>query len=353
MRYGMFTHGDCFEKVQEVPADSVDMLNADPPYGYDFMGKDWDKAVIPVKFWKAFYRVLKPGSVSCVMSAPRQDVYLKILKNLRDAGFLIANTPVYWAYAQGFNKGTDIARKIDKRLGVKRKVVGPNPNARPNSQPLYSLDGNEKNFLINARMRTVATSDLAKKFEGAWSGFQPKPAHEIIILIKKGGKPVNQTTFSEFVVVPKAPQSERWKYCKLCKEPFNPYIDSSHDSHAYHCSLCDEFVSKDELKNDHKPGTGGHKKAHITSFWEKHPTQKPEKLFDYLIETFSKPGDTVLDPFTGSGTTPVSAVKTGREYLGFEKDRLYFTVAKARIEAREQIQIEKELEIKMGLGAWL
>jgi hypothetical protein len=48
-----------------------------------------------------------------------------------------------------------------------------------------------------------------------------------------------------------------------------------------------------------------------------HPTQKPIALMKYLIEKLTQPGDTVLDPFMGSGTTGVACVQTGRRFLGW------------------------------------
>ena len=66
-----------------------------------------------------------------------------------------------------------------------------------------------------------------------------------------------------------------------------------------------------------------------------HPTQKPLALIEYLIRTYSQPGDVVLDPFMGSGTTAVAALRTGRSYLGFEKDEGYHAVAVQRAATEE------------------
>ena len=63
-----------------------------------------------------------------------------------------------------------------------------------------------------------------------------------------------------------------------------------------------------------------------------HPTQKPVALIEYLIRTYTNPGDTVLDNCMGSGTTGVACVNTGRSFIGIEKDENYFNIAKKRIE---------------------
>jgi len=62
-----------------------------------------------------------------------------------------------------------------------------------------------------------------------------------------------------------------------------------------------------------------------------HPTQKPVALMEYLIRTYTNPGETVLDFTMGSGTTGVAAANTGRKFIGIEMDADYFTVASARI----------------------
>jgi site-specific DNA-methyltransferase (adenine-specific) len=62
-----------------------------------------------------------------------------------------------------------------------------------------------------------------------------------------------------------------------------------------------------------------------------HPTQKPLALFEYLIQTYSNEGETVLDHVMGSGTTAVAAINTGRNYIGFELDEKYHRLAEERI----------------------
>lgn len=61
-----------------------------------------------------------------------------------------------------------------------------------------------------------------------------------------------------------------------------------------------------------------------------HPTQKPVLLFEYLIKTYTNPGDLVLDFVIGSGTTGVAAIQTGRNFLGIEKEEKYIKIAKER-----------------------
>ncbi|HHW17409.1 MAG TPA: site-specific DNA-methyltransferase [Firmicutes bacterium] len=67
-----------------------------------------------------------------------------------------------------------------------------------------------------------------------------------------------------------------------------------------------------------------------------HPTQKPEKLLAKIILASSRPGDLVLDPFLGSGTTSVVAKKLGRRYVGIELDQTYCCLAEKRLAMAEQ-----------------
>lgn len=62
-----------------------------------------------------------------------------------------------------------------------------------------------------------------------------------------------------------------------------------------------------------------------------HPTQKPVKLLEYLIKTYTQEGDIILDNCMGSGSTIIAAINTNRQYIGIEKDSTYFEIAQARI----------------------
>lgn len=64
-----------------------------------------------------------------------------------------------------------------------------------------------------------------------------------------------------------------------------------------------------------------------------HPTEKPVPLFQRWIELTTAPGDLVLDPFMGSGTAAVAALRAGRRFIGIEKDPRWFAAALARVQA--------------------
>lgn len=72
-----------------------------------------------------------------------------------------------------------------------------------------------------------------------------------------------------------------------------------------------------------------------TSEKQVHPTQKPVPLLEYLIKTYTNPGETVLDPTMGSGSTGVACANTGRNFIGMELDPGYFEIAQGHIKAAQ------------------
>lgn len=74
-----------------------------------------------------------------------------------------------------------------------------------------------------------------------------------------------------------------------------------------------------------------------------HDTEKPVELMKILIENSSKEGDTVLDPFMGSGSTGIACKQTNRKFIGIEIDEQYFKIAEERI--NEKIQIKDKNNI--------
>jgi site-specific DNA-methyltransferase (adenine-specific) len=102
-------------------------------------------------------------------------------------------------------------------------------------------------------------------------------------------------------------------------------------------------------KDWEKTEGGGFRLTHPSNLWTDitvpfwsmpentdHPTQKPEKLLAKLILASTNPGDMVLDPFLGSGTSSVVAKKLGRRFIGIEKDRQYCLIAEKRLELAEK-----------------
>lgn len=181
--------GDALDELKKLENDSIDLVCTDPPYGYSFMGKDWDKAVPHVEIWEECLRVLKPGAFCFVMSAPRSDVQMHMIQNLSEAGFRLDFTPIYWTYASGFPNAGNIGKLVDKRLGVKREVVGTKKHGKPSMTATNGWNAN--NMEANSPL-TIASSPQAKLLDGSYAGFQPKPAVEVIIVAMK---PLSEKTF--------------------------------------------------------------------------------------------------------------------------------------------------------------
>ena len=208
-------NGDCLEELKKLDEDSVDLLCTDPPYGYGFMGKHWDtfqekkstksqsvgwmspgmtKSTYGMKeffvpIWEESLRVLKPGAFSFVMSAPRSDVQMVMLQTLQESGFDVSFTPIYWAYATGFPKALNIGKAVDKRLNKKRKVVGKreHPTLKDKSkirEPKSAAHNTDTTWDREWDI-TEPKSDEAKKLDGSYAGYQPKPAVEVVIVAMK------------------------------------------------------------------------------------------------------------------------------------------------------------------------
>lgn len=195
--------GDCLVELAKLPAESIDLVVTDPPYGYSFMGKDWDKAVPSVDVWRGCHRVLKPGAFAFVMSSPRQDVLSHMIVNLGDAGFRTDFTSIYWTYASGFPKACNVSKAVDKRLGVEREILGKRTDGR------YAYGFSDKATMTSFAEKvggsagfnpdkvgivTASATPEAKQLDGSYGGFQPKPALEVVIVAMK---PLSEKTFVE------------------------------------------------------------------------------------------------------------------------------------------------------------
>lgn len=260
--------GDALEQLKEIDDNSVDLITTDPPYGYLFMNKDWDKAIISVDIWNECLRVLKPGAFAFVMSAPRQDVLSRMIVNLTDAGFKTDFTSIYWCYGTGFPKAANISKLVDKKYKKRKEYDELSiflKNARikldktvkdiskffpsktggltgcvsnwehASNVPTKSqwvilkrelqLDnsfdwlikqetkryeeaqrevisrekmtfgiGNNSKRMGHEKITDIPETNLAKKLDGSYAGFQPKPAVEVILVCMK---PLSEKSYTE------------------------------------------------------------------------------------------------------------------------------------------------------------
>jgi hypothetical protein len=107
-------HGDCLERLRELPDCSVDACVTDPPYGLSFMGKAWDYDVPGAEVWREVLRVLKPGGHLLAFAGTRTQHRMAV--QIEDAGFEIRDM-IAWVYGSGFPKSLDVSKAIDKLNG--------------------------------------------------------------------------------------------------------------------------------------------------------------------------------------------------------------------------------------------
>jgi len=182
MTFYRLIQGDCAKVLKTLDDSSIDAIVTDPPYAIGFMNKSWDQALPPRETFQECFRVLKHGGLAFVMSSPRQDVLWRMMALLEGVGFELRQSPIYWTYASGFPKAMDVAKNIDKKLGVQRKVVG--TKTLDIGMQGGQMHSNRPVNVIEVP-NDVATSELAKKWDGWKSITGLKPAVEVVLMVNK------------------------------------------------------------------------------------------------------------------------------------------------------------------------
>jgi site-specific DNA-methyltransferase (adenine-specific) len=109
---------DCLKAMKYIPDNTIDSIICDPPYGLEFMGKDWDNGVPGIVFWQEMLRVAKPGAT--LMSFGGTKTYHRMACAIEDAGWVIKDC-LMWLHGQGFPKATDISKQLDRKAGKQIK----------------------------------------------------------------------------------------------------------------------------------------------------------------------------------------------------------------------------------------
>jgi site-specific DNA-methyltransferase (adenine-specific) len=188
MKYQIL-QGDNRETLKSLPDNSIDAIVTDPPYGIDFLGKDWDANTGALETYQECLRVLRPGGHILAFSAARTYHHLAI--TLEQAGFEIRDQ-IMWIYSSGFPKSQDVGRSIQRSLGVEEHYTideweekqGYNVNRPGDTMGFGSpdkLDG-QKDSGLSGKVVKI-TDPQAQQWSG-W-GTQLKPAHEPIALARK------------------------------------------------------------------------------------------------------------------------------------------------------------------------
>ena len=173
--------GDCLDVLRTFPANVVDTVITDPPYGLEFMGKGWDKGVPGPAYWAEALRVIKPGGTLLAFGGTR--TYHRLACAIEDAGWEIVDC-IMWLYGSGFPKSLDISKAIDKAAGVEREVVGqgPNANRRPNPIRTGSTFSDDTCVWGQGDPITAPATPAAQLWNGY--GTALKPAWEPIIMAR-------------------------------------------------------------------------------------------------------------------------------------------------------------------------
>lgn len=370
--------GDCIDRMKELAENSVDSIVTDSPYGLKFMNKSWDYVVPSVDIWKEALRVIKPGGHLLSFGGTR--TYHRMVVNIEDAGFEIRDC-IQWLYGSGFPKSLNIkegdfngwgtalkpanepivvARKpLEKGLTVAENVVkwGTGAINIDGSRIEYQSDADAASATPQGKVTSKKPKDGYAKAAGIESDRHEIDRPELngrwpanIILdedaakaldeqsgpCKTGGRKIKTNCGDAFfkvnvdTVLPedKGSGASRFFYvAKASKSERNAGLEGMPAKHV-------GTYAQDEWSRNNMGNTPDAKREPVQNF---HPTVKPIKLMQYLINLVTPPQGTVLDPFMGSGSTGVAAKNLNRKFIGIELNEEYFEIAKNRI---NKLQLE-------------
>lgn len=344
--------------------------------GGGFMGKSWDSFVPGPAIWRECLRVLKPGGHLLAFFGSR--TYDMGTLAIRLAGFEIRDQ-IMWVYGSGFPKSLDVSKAIDKAAGAERDTIGTYDRRGVYDGVSRAEDINQHDFAKGRPSlvtQTAPATDEAKQWEG-W-GTALKPAHEPICVARKpmagtvaanvlahgtgglnidgcrigdevrfnapaGNKPGGNSYNMSAVGMPQDVEgcsvagrwpanfvhdglSEEWSryfYCAKASKSDRNYGLSGED----HATA--DLVNREEgSAGIENPRAGA---GRTSGSKNPHPTVKPIALMEWLVRLVTPPGGVVLDPFMGSGSSGIAAVKQGFKFVGVELSQDYFKIAQERI----------------------
>ena len=324
--------GDCLERMADIADGSVDAIICDPPYGtmagagldgWTAESAAWDIALDPAAFLPECNRVLRTNG----------------------AMILFAQEP----YTSRLITGAHGKLPFSYRLVWKKDHFANALLARKAPVSFF------EDILV---FRCKKDIDAAHDFSGA----HPLRGYAAKVLGHCGGalKAINATLGhrrAEHFFYIDSTQFELCTaetYSQLCERyglrampGFREYDDLKSENVAFKMAGADARRAYLESVYAANPvvfnlPNGAKYKSNVLEYRKDytghHPTQKPVALMQDLVETYTNPGDTVLDFTMGSGSTGVACVNTGRRFIGIERDPGYFAIAERRIaEAQPQL----------------
>jgi len=357
-------HGDCLEKLKELPDNSVDSIVTDPPYGLSFMGKKWDYDVPSEDIWRECFRVLKHGGHLLSFAGTRTQHRMAV--RIEDAGFEIRDM-IAWVYGSGFPKshnlkdewqgwGTALKPALEPITVARKPLIGTvAANVLEHGTGALNIDGcrvgvssddpNHRNQLDNnsSEKSMFGIGGTGCLGSGRW------PAN----LIHDGSDEVlNGFPVTGPSKVQARNQQERRDQPSKGFEYARTGVMGHNDSGGsaarfFYCAKASK-KDRDEGLEDFTPAkTNDGRKFDADNAYQRgatlranvHPTVKPTDLMRYLCRLVTPPNGIVLDPFMGSGSTGKAARLEGFNFIGIEREAEYVEIAKARIDAAIKVDL--------------
>jgi site-specific DNA-methyltransferase (adenine-specific) len=374
-------HGDCLELLRTLEPESIGSSVTDPPYSIGFMNKKWDgpdTVAMKSEVWRLVLQVLKPGAYLVAFGGTRKSHRLMVA--IEDAGFVLRDT-LMWMYGQGMPKSHNVSKAIDKAAGAEREVVGRTGRCiGPSQAGERGIGTFKKPNWQNSNLLTAPATAAAKQWDG-W-GTALKPGYEPIVLAQK---PIAGTIAGNVLehgvgalnidgcriggvgnVGADKGSSEpcgtphtagRWPPNVALDEVAARLVDEQGQAMGVHsaggatrgkpyATSNKVFGRRDLITHAHRFGdTGGasrffycpkastaERNAGLGDEQNTHPTVKPIALMRWLVRLVTPPGQRVLDPFCGSGSTGIAAGFEGCSFVGTEREALAVRIAQRRLQ---------------------
>jgi len=354
--------GDCLEVLKTLDAESIDAIVTDPPYGLSFMGKKWDYDVPSTDIWQECLRVLKPGGHLLAFAGTRTQH--RMACRIEDAGFEIRDM-IAWVYGSGFPKshnlkddwqgwGTALKPALEPITMARKPLIGTvAENVLEHGTGALNIDGcrveagdgvprfthraeASANCYGNGKNGSNRTGEIDTT-TGRWpANFIHDGSDEVVRLFPQSKSTGGQASLGAFR------NGDVYGKGRNEREARDPgFGDSGSAARFFYCPKAskaereaglEEMEEKEQKTLGNFRGTEDHSpKINIRSR-NHHPTVKPIDLMAYLCRLISPPSGTILEPFMGSGSTGVAALREGFKFIGIELNPEYAEIARKRIE---------------------